>query len=131
VFGVKKWMQFADAPDIYDERAMDAQEFARIEAGFQAVHRRVQQVGFRANVNFDVTARRFDPVNFVHIQKQNPPCGVARFDGQARQILFARALVGEQSTQLFIEGGWGCAAQQLARTVERGQEAHAINRFKQ
>ena len=57
--------ELRDPPDVHDVGAVDAQEAAGIEHAFDGVHRHVQHVRRRADVQADVVLQRFDPIHLV------------------------------------------------------------------
>src|SRR4029077_17969989 len=56
VFSPEKRLQFLDAVDVQDGRAMDPDKTVRIEMGFQLLHGLPQQVPGAAAVNLHVVA---------------------------------------------------------------------------
>src|SRR5262249_26135881 len=94
---VEQGLDLADALDVDNGRAMDAQETLRVDTTLQGVHRLAQEMGFGTDVQTQVVARRLDPVNLLHLQKEDPP---ARFDDQSLQVFAPGSNVTQQRQQL-------------------------------
>ena len=73
---------------------MDAQETSRVNLRFEAADRFAQQISRRPDVQTDVVAVSFDPINFGSFEKEDAP---ARFhDDTFKRACAARLLCAEQ-----------------------------------
>src|SRR5262245_47688168 len=64
VLAVEPRLQLFHSFDVDDVRAVDAEEAVGVELGFDRVHRFPEEMRFGADVQLDVVARGFDPVDF-------------------------------------------------------------------
>ena len=75
--------QLRDPLHVHDVRPVDAQEAIGIEHALDRVHRHVQQMRRRADVQPDVVLEGFDPVHILHGHEERPLAGSHR---EAREL---------------------------------------------
>src|SRR5581483_179346 len=83
VLPVEERLQFADALRVDDGRPVNADEAIRIQCRLHPLHRLAQQVGVGADVEADVVALGFDPIDLFDLEKVDPP---RRFDHQPLRV---------------------------------------------
>jgi hypothetical protein len=102
---------------------MNAEELARIEVGFQMIHRLTEQVRFGSNVQLYIVARRPNPVNLVDAQDVSAS---SRLEQHSLQMRLGRLGItcrnGELSGYAPIAGG-----QIVAAGVAKPQRVRRVN----
>ena len=83
-------------------------------------------MAFAPDVQFQVIAGGFDPVDLVDLQKENAPDG---FDDEAFEIFFLGAQVGDQARQAFVQIAAVFALDDFARTAHGAVQALAVEGF--
>src|SRR5439155_5413184 len=84
VVSVKPRLQLFDALEIDHGGAVDAEEFIRMKPGFEIVHGIAQQMHITADMEAQIVAGGFNPVDFLGAQEKDAP---ARLDHQPVQEL--------------------------------------------
>src|SRR5687767_3358575 len=76
VLAVEPGLQLSYAFDVDDVGAVDAVEGVGVELRLERVHRFPEQMCVGADVQLDVIARRFDPVDFVRADEEHASTGL-------------------------------------------------------
>ena len=105
---------------------MDAEELLGIEPALDGVHRLAQEVGGRPDVQADVVAGGFDPVDLVHPQEEQPS---GRLDHQTVGARLIPAQVLDQGEQAPAQVAGFVALDLLARALQGLGEALAVERL--
>ncbi len=71
VIAAKPRLQLADAIQIHDRRAVNAEKLRRIQTGFEFIHRFAHYVGLAATVQADVIVGGFDPIDVRKLDKNH------------------------------------------------------------
>src|SRR5687767_4066741 len=120
-------VEFANAIQVDESRAMDARKAFRLQAMFHFSERRAQQVRLRADVQPHVVAIGFNPIDLrrannehaIAIPDQHPCCVPARLSRS------------QQLCQKILIRTLRSAIEKLTRTLERLCDALFAERFEQ
>src|SRR5262249_42543613 len=72
VLTVEPPLQFLDAIDVHDRRAMDAHERLWVELGFHVLHAFAKKMGLALRVDLHVVPRRLDPIDLLGTNEEDP-----------------------------------------------------------
>src|SRR6185312_5000102 len=99
ILTMKPGLQLLDLVDAHNTGAVYSQKLFRIELRLEAADRFAQQISFSSVVNPDVIAFRFDTVNVVNVEEENPAFGL---DYQSFQVSRASLQFLEQRQDVLI-----------------------------
>ena len=99
---------------------MDAEEGVGVELRFDGVHRLAEEVGVGADVQLDVVAGGFDPVDFVGADEEDAAAGL---DDEAFEPLCVRLEILDQLEEAPLEIAVRLALELLPGPYERFVEA--------
>src|SRR5205085_4892509 len=100
ILAVEHGLHLAYAFDVDERGAMDAQETCRVNLRFETADRFAQQISRRPDVQTDVVAVSFDPINFGSFEKEDAPAGF--HDDTFERACAARLLCAEQCSRRLL-----------------------------
>ena len=118
ILAVEPRLQLADALDVDDVGAVDAEEQVGIELRLDRVHRLAEQVRVGADVELDVVAGRLDPVDLAGADEEHAAAGL---DDEPFERLRGRLQPVHEREQPAFEVAVGAALDVFPRPRSRPQ----------